>query len=120
MHSKKTAANTCLQTWNWLKAAMEPSQAQSEQILADLAQFILEQGGTITSEKLGPFYFNYPGHRGLVKNMRSFCEQHPDRISISSGHGDHYRLQVSIFFLAKTPWMLQEIHFFYPERDIQH
>lgn len=73
---------------------MAPSQKQSEQILADLAQFILEQGGTITSEKLAPFYVKYPGHRGLVKNMRSFCEQHPDRISISSGHGVHYRLQV--------------------------
>eukprot|EP00438_Fugacium_kawagutii_P003680 Skav224250 [mRNA] locus=scaffold939:1551211:1563644:- [translate_table: standard] len=76
---------------------MELSKEQSEQIVTDLAQYIVEQGGTIGSERLQPFYAKYPSHRALVKNMRSFCEQHPDRILITAGEGPHYSLKVSVW-----------------------
>lgn len=76
---------------------MELSKAQSEQIMRDLVEYILEQGGTIGGEKLQPFYAKYPAHRALVKNMRSFCEAHPGRILISAGEGPHYSLKVPIW-----------------------
>eukprot|EP00434_Breviolum_minutum_P017372 symbB.v1.2.015339.t1/scaffold1094.1/size138377/4 len=75
---------------------MALSAEQSDKILVDLAQHILENGGVITSEKLGAFYAKHPAHRSLVKNMRSFCEQHPDRIAIEATEGPHYSLKIAV------------------------
>lgn len=75
---------------------MELSNAQTEQIVRDLVEYILEQGGMIGSEKLQPFYAKYPTYRPLVKNMRSFCEQHPDRILLTAGEGPHYSLKIPV------------------------
>lgn len=75
---------------------MALSAEQSDKILVDLAQHILENGGVITSEKLGAFYAKNPAHRSLVKNMRSFCEQHPDRIAIEATEGPHYSLKIAV------------------------
>ena len=46
------------------------------------------------SNKLAPFYIKHRQHRALVKNMKSFCRQHPSRIGIGMGDGQHYSLEV--------------------------
>ena len=74
--------------------AMALSAAQSQKVLSDLIKHIQEQGGQISSEKLSAFYLKHPAHRNLVKNMRSFCQQHPDRIQICAQAGPHYGLRI--------------------------
>ena len=76
---------------NWPWKAMALSAEQCDRIL------ILESGDVITSEKLSAFYAKHPAHRSLVKNMRSFCEQHPDRISIRATEGCHYSLKIAVW-----------------------
>ena len=76
--------------------------AKQEEVLQDLMRFVVEQGGSILSNKLGHFYMKHPQHRGLVKNMKSFCQQHPSRISIGMGDGDHYSLEVSAMPSGKS------------------
>lgn len=73
---------------------MALSKKQSEQICLDLVRYILDQGGAITTERLQPFYARHPTYRALVKNIRTFCAQHPDRISVSAAAGPHYCLKV--------------------------
>ena len=91
-----------------LDLPMALSEKQSEQILVDLVQHIQEQGGTISSEKFGLFYAKFPQHHALVKNFRSFCEKHPDRIAISSGQGCHYCLTIPTLKDGKVLALLHE------------
>ena len=91
-----------------LDVPMALSEKQSEQILVDLVQHIQEQGGTISSEKFMLFYAKFPQHHGLVKNFRSFCEKHPDRIAINSGPGCHYCLTIPTLKDGKVLALLHE------------
>ena len=85
--------------------AMDLPAAKQEEIFRDLIRHILSQGGSILSNQLAPFYTEHPQHKGLVKNMKSFCEQYPHSIAVRMGDGQRcdYSLEVSAMPSGNSP-----------------
>ncbi|CAE7248523.1 unnamed protein product [Symbiodinium pilosum] len=52
-------------------------------IIADLASFVRENGGTASSEQFGSFYSRYPSHRASIPNLRAFCERYAHHFIVS-------------------------------------
>ena len=67
----------------------------SDQALQDLVEHIKEQGGSILSKELAPFYAKHPGHRLLIGRMKTFCEKHADRLSMTIVDWPIYRIHLS-------------------------